>query len=440
MHSNEAKTNMAMTNYKRMFPIFQEPGLVYLDSAATTHKPSVVIDRISRFYASENAPVHRGIYALAEHATVCYESVREKTAAFLNAHNTAEIIFTRGTTEGVNAVVAAWGEHAIGEGDEIVLSTLEHHAMLVPWQQLAKRKGAVLTFMPITPTGELDYEAALACITSKTKFVGISAGSNVVGIALNLAPIIERAHAVGARVLVDAAQIAPRIRIDVQKLACDFLVFSGHKMAGPTGVGVLYIKQDLHSSLHPFLYGGSMISSVSLAESTWKKMPELLEAGTPPIAQVIGLGAALDFLTCEVDFNWLAQHEAALCAHFLNGIADTPTIVPIGPINRLKQEGHLVSFFAKGMHAYDVATYLDSCGIAVRAGHHCAQPLHTALGIPSTVRASFYLYNTLDDVDQLVSALKNMLPLCTPTGTTPGNSSDTKTPNSTGNAAGGATT
>lgn len=395
-------------NCKGNFPIFQHCDVAYFDNAASTHKPSCVIERMHTFYAHEYAPVHRGIYDLAERATSMYEGVRAQVARFIGAAHADEIVFTRGTTESINLIVCGWGEYEITAEDEIVVSMLEHHAMIVPWQQLALRKGARMVYMPVLPTGELDMVAACACITEKTKVVGITAGSNVVGVATDLAPIITRAKAVGAKILVDGAQMIPRQRYDMQQLGCDWFVFSGHKMLGPTGVGVLYIKKDLHSAMHPVMFGGSMVRSVTSEESTWRSVPSLLEPGTPPIAQVIGLGAALEYLDA-VDFTALQKHEAALCAQFLDGMQSLSNISVVGPIDVLREHGHLVSFCVRGMHPYDVAEYLNRCKVAVRAGHHCAQPLHTALSLPSTVRASFYLYSTYEDVERLLRSLRQLL-------------------------------
>lgn len=393
--------------YRKDFPLIIDSGIVYCDNAATTQKPESVIKALDVFYRSTNAPVHRGFYALAEKATEQFEQAREKVRQFLGAAETCEIVFTRGATEGVNTVVHAWGEKNLNKGDEIVLSEVEHHSMLVPWQQFARERGCVLKFIPADSDGVLDYTTLSSVITSKTKFVGISAGSNVIGVASDVEPVIRRAHEVGAVVLVDGAQMAPRMRYHMQKLECDFFVFSGHKMLGPTGIGVLYIKKALHASLKPFLYGGSMVLSVDWQESEWRGMPDLLEAGTPAIAQVIGLGAALDYLQA-VDFEWLQKHETLLTARFIEGVEKISDIRILGPLEQMKQSGHLVSFVVKGMHAHDVAAYLDQFHVAVRAGHHCAQPIHNKLGVPGSVRASFYLYNTERDVEILVDALKKL--------------------------------
>jgi len=393
--------------YRKDFPLITDSDIVYCDNAATTQKPESVIKTLDSFYRHTNAPVHRGFYALAEKATEQFEQAREKVRKFLGAAETCEIVFTRGATEGVNTVVHAWGEKNLKAGDEIVLSEVEHHSMLVPWQQFALAHGCILKFIPADSDGVLDYKNLDSVITSKTKFVGISAGSNVIGVASDIEPVILRAHEVGAVVLVDGAQMAPRARYDMQKLGCEFFVFSGHKMLGPTGIGVLYVKKALHSSLKPFLYGGSMVLSVDWRESEWREMPDLLEAGTPAIAQVVGLGAAIDYLE-KIDFDWLQEHETFLTARFIDGVAKIPDIRILGPVARMREQGHLVSFVVKGMHAHDVAAYLDQFHVAVRAGHHCAQPIHNKLGVPGSVRASFYIYNTEQDVDILVNALRKL--------------------------------
>lgn len=396
-----------MQNYKKDFSFFKNSDVIYCDSAATTHKPATVIEAMSHFCAYENAPVHRGIYALAEQATTRFEGVRAQLCRFIGAAEPSEIVFTRGATESLNMIVYAWGEGNVRAGDEIVVSELEHHALLVPWQQFAKRRGAVLKFIPMLPDGQLDYASLSKIITPKTKIVGVTAGSNVIGIATDLEPIVAQAKKVGAKVIVDAAQLLPRERMDVSKIGCDFLAFSGHKMIGPTGIGGLYIKKELHDQLQPFMVGGSMVFSVDWQESRWREMPQMLEAGTPSIVEVIGLGAALTYLE-QVDFEEFAAHEAGLCRRLIEGIEVIDGVRILGPRDILASRGHLVSFVVDGIHPYDVASFLDKYRIAVRAGHHCAQPLHNKLGVAGSVRASFYLYNTMDDVEAIIEALAKM--------------------------------
>lgn len=398
----------AVNIYRKDFPLLQfHKDVAYLDSGATTQKPQAVIDRISRFYEQEYASVHRGIYGLTEHATELYEGVREQTRAFLNAADVSEIVFTHGATEGMNMLACGWARHNLKKGDEIVVTELEHHANLLPWQRLEKEFGMVLKFIPMKPDGNLDYAALETVITPKTKVVSVTASSNVIGCAIDIEKIAARAHAVGAFFFVDGAQSVPRMKTDVQKLGCHALSFSGHKMLAPTGVGILYVNKALHETFMPFMVGGSMIMSVDWHESTWRPVPQRLEAGTPAIAQVIGLGAALDYLS-KVDFNWLKEHETKLCRTFIDGIQGLKHVRLLGPADLICKEGHLVSFIVDGMHAFDVAAYLDGLKIAVRAGHHCAQPLHNKLGFPYSIRASFYLYNDVDEVERLVKALKEL--------------------------------
>lgn len=398
-----------MTKFRKDFPLLNNhPKLAYCDSAATTQKPQAVIDSMVEFYSTANAPVHRGIYALAEKATGLYEGVREQVRSFINAADVSEIVFTHGSTESLNTMAGGWARHVLHKGDEVVVTEMEHHANLVPWQRLEKEMGIVLKFLPLTPEGDLDYSALHTVITHATRVVSVSGGSNVIGIAVDLERIAKRAHEVGAIFIVDAAQSSPRRPIDVQKIGCHALAFSGHKLLGPTGVGVLYVNKKLHDEFEPFILGGSMVLSVDWHESTWRPVPQRLEAGTPAIAQVVGLGAALTYLK-QVDFAWLEEHEKKLCHKLVNALLPFKEIRILGPVEKLLSEGHLVSFSVKDMHAHDVAAFLDSHGIAVRAGHHCAQPLHNKLGVPNSVRASFYLYNTEEDVDRLIKALREMM-------------------------------
>ena len=398
-----------MNNLRKDFPIFGDNKLVYCDSAATSQKPQQVIDALVDFYSYHNAPVHRGIYTLAEEATERYEAVRRQVAKFIGAPSATEIVFTKGATESINLVAESWAAYNLQAGDEIVLSQLEHHANIVPWQKIAQTHGVILRWIPILPDGTLNLSDLSTIINQKTKLVAITQSSNALGTQVDLVPIIKQARVVGARVLVDAAQSVPHQKVDVLALDCDFLVFSGHKMLGPTGVGVLYIKKDLHDSVQPYQRGGSMVFDVSFERATWRQMPHMLEAGTPPIAQVIGLGAAINYLEQYVDFNQLQKHEALLCEQLIDGLQQIPKITILGPLNQLKKSGHLVSFIVNDIHAHDIAAYLNTYSICVRAGHHCAQPLHTALKCESSVRASFYVYNTQQEVESIVNALKKLL-------------------------------
>lgn len=401
-----------MKNFQKDFPILKSSvngnALAYLDSASTSQKPQEVIDAISHFYATGYANVHRGVYTLAEEATRQYEQVRMQVAAWIGAQDPREIVFTHGATEAINMVAASWALAHIKAGDEILLSELEHHANLLPWQYVAGKTGAQLKFIPVRPDGTLAMDQLDQLITSKTKLVSIIHVSNAVGTHVDVATIIAKAHAIGARVLVDAAQSIPHQRIDVRALGCDFLVFGAHKMLGPTGVGVLYIKKDLHDQMRAYQLGGGIVYESTYESATFLPVPQLLEAGTPPIAQVIGLGAAITYLEKNVDFDALRVHEAKLCAQLIDGLERMPRIRILGNTDELKKRGHLVSFVMQNMHAHDVAAYLDGFGIAVRAGHHCAQPFARKMGYDASVRVSFYLYNTVQEVDRLIDALKKL--------------------------------
>lgn len=397
---------------KEDFPIFNQKindyDLVYLDSAATTQKPYQVIDALTNFYAHEYASIYRGVYGLAEHATEKYEIVRDKTAKFINAR-IDEIVFTKGSTAGINFIATAWGCENLSFGDEIVLTELEHHANLIPWQQIAQKTGAILKFIPVKQDGILDYSNLDEIITEKTKLVGVISCSNALGTHVDLKPIISRAHNVGAKILVDATQTTAHRRIDVKKLNIDFLVFSAHKMMGPTGLGVLYINKKWHDEVGPYQYGGAMVYDVDWQHATWREAPFKYEAGTPPIAQVIAFGAALDYFNETINFNMLAAHEAFLCNELINNLSRFEKVRIVGPIEQLKKDGHLVSFVVDGYHSHDIAAYLAEYGICVRAGNHCARPLHVKLGVETTVRASFYVYNTLDDINFLIEKLKLLI-------------------------------
>ena len=398
-------------NLRADFPVLAQKingkQLIYVDNAATTQNPTAVTDRLVRFYNTEYGNIYRGIYAIGEHATTLYEEARITVARFIGA-TPEETIFTQGTTEGINFVATAWGMNHLRAGDEIVLTQLEHHANLIPWQQVAQKTGAVIKFIPIRKDGTLNLDTLDTIITTNTKFVGCIHVSNALGTNNDIKKIITAAHAVGARVLIDAAQSAPHQRLDMAQLGCDFLAFSGHKILGPTGIGVLYIKRDLFDQLSPYQFGGGMIRHATYQNATWLASPQKYEAGTPPIAQAIGLGAALDYLTEHVNFQELKAHEAALCAQLIDGLSGMGHIRMLGPVEQLKREGHLVSFTVDGIHAHDVAAYLDSEGIAVRAGHFCVQPLFELLGLEAAVRISFYCYNTTDEVAYILDKLDSI--------------------------------
>ncbi|WP_430606368.1 aminotransferase, class V [Enterococcus sp. AZ170] len=392
---------------RQQFPIlFQEVNdepLVYLDNAATTQKPKAVLDKLTYYYEHDNANVHRGVHTLAERATKEYEEAREKVRAFINAKETAETLFTRGTTTSLNWVAKSYGDLAVEAGDEIVISYMEHHSNIIPWQQLAERKGATLKYIEITADGFLDMESAKQQITDKTKIVSIAHVSNILGVINPLAELAELAHSHGAVLVVDGAQAVPHMPVNVQAIDADFYAFSGHKMCGPTGIGVLYGKRELLDQMEPVEFGGEMIDFVNLYDSTWKELPWKFEAGTPNIAGAIALGAAIDFLT-EIGLEEIHQHEAELVAYVLPKLLAIEGLTVYGPQDPAHHTG-VLAFNLDGLHPHDTATALDMEGVAVRAGHHCAQPLLNYLDVPATARASFYLYNTKADADRLIDAI-----------------------------------
>jgi cysteine desulfurase/selenocysteine lyase len=376
--------------------------LVYLDNAATTQRPRQVIQSLVDVYEKQYANVHRGIHWLSDQSTDLYEETREKVRAFINAPAREQVIFTYGTTEGINLVARSWGAAHIKPGDEILLTEMEHHSNLVPWQQLAAERGAVLRHIPITDEGRLDMEKLPALLTERTKLVAVGHISNVLGTINPIAEITRRAHAVGAVVLVDAAQSVPHLATDVQALDVDFLAFSGHKMLGPSGVGILYGRRSLLEAMPPFLGGGSMIRRVKLDSFEPAELPAKFEAGTPPIVPAIGLGAAIDYLNA-IGMDKIHAYEQILTARAHEVLENVGGVHLLGPSPEHK--GGIVSFTLDGIHAHDIAQLLDRQGIAVRAGHHCAMPLHKRLGINASARASFYFYNTLAEVELLGTAL-----------------------------------
>ncbi len=388
------------------FPILQQTvhgkPLIYLDSAATSQKPELVIQTLDEYYRKYNANIHRGIYSIAEEATARYEASRKKAQKFINAASWREIIFTRNTTESLNLVAYAWGRKSIQAGDEIVTTLLEHHSNIVPWQLLAREKGATLKFIPVDPQGHLRLDSLNEIITERTKLVGVTMMSNVAGTIVPLEPIIKRAHEVGAIVVVDGAQGAPHLPVDVRAMDCDLFAFSGHKMLGPF-VGVLYGKRALLEAMDPFMAGGEMIREVHQQESRWNDLPWKFEAGTPAVAEGIGLGAAIDYLNA-LGMENVRAHEKQLTAYALDKIGAVPGVQIVGPQNP-EERGGVVAFHLPGVHPHDVATIFDSEGICVRAGHHCAMPLHEEYCLPATTRASFYVYNIPEEVDRLVEVL-----------------------------------
>jgi len=404
--TGEPSAALDVESIRKDFPILQtQPAgkpLIYLDNAASTQRPRQVIDALSDVYEKHYANVHRGIHWLSERATDLYEAARQSVKDFINANTLAEVIFTTGATGAINLVARSWGDEFVKQGDEILLSQMEHHSNIVPWQQLAARTGCVIKFIPVTADGLLDLSTLDQLLTSRTKMLSITAVSNVLGTINPLAELIEKAHAAGALVMVDGAQSAPHETVDVQQLGADFYAFSGHKMLGPSGVGVLWGRETLLESMPPFLGGGSMISDVRLDGFKPAGLPTRFEAGTPPIVPAIGLTAAIDYLQ-SIGLNRIAAHETMLTTRAQEKLSQIEDLQFFGP--QPDQKAGIVSFVMKRPHAHDVAQMLDRDGIAIRAGHHCAQPLHKLMGVTASNRASFYLYNTTDEVDQLAESI-----------------------------------
>lgn len=390
------------------FPILNQEvnghPLVYLDSGATSQKPTAVIEALKAYYEQDNSNVHRGVHTLGNRATEGYEGAREKVRNFIGATSTKEVIFMRGTTTAINTVAASYGDANVSDGDEIVITYMEHHSNIIPWQQLAKRKNAVLKYIELEEDGTITLENVRKAITEKTKIVSVMHVSNVLGVVNPIKDITRIAHEHGAVMVVDGAQAAPHIKVDVQDLDCDFYAFSGHKMCGPTGIGVLYGKQRHLEAMEPVEFGGEMIDFVGLQESTWKELPWKFEGGTPIIAGAIGLAAAIDYLE-SIGLEAIEQHEHELAAYAMEQMSKIEGLTIYGPKDPSKRAG-IVTFNLNDVHPHDVATVLDMQGIAVRAGHHCAQPLMKWLNVSATARASFYLYNTKEDIDRLVAGLQ----------------------------------
>ncbi|KAF1678317.1 MULTISPECIES: cysteine desulfurase SufS [Bacillus] len=396
---------MNITDIREQFPILHQQvnghDLVYLDSAATSQKPRAVIETLDKYYNQYNSNVHRGVHTLGTRATDGYEGAREKVRKFINAKSMAEIIFTKGTTTSLNMVALSYARANLKPGDEVVITYMEHHANIIPWQQAVKATGATLKYIPLQKDGTISLEDVRETVTSNTKIVAVSHVSNVLGTINPIKDIAKIAHDNGAVIVVDGAQSTPHMKIDVQDLDCDFFALSSHKMCGPTGVGVLYGKKDLLENMEPAEFGGEMIDFVGLYESTWKELPWKFEAGTPIIAGAIGLGAAIDFLE-EIGLDEISRHEHKLAAYALERFRQLDGVTVYGP----EERAGLVTFNLDDVHPHDVATVLDAEGIAVRAGHHCAQPLMKWLDVSATARASFYLYNTEEEIDKLVEALQ----------------------------------
>ncbi|TAH49741.1 MAG: cysteine desulfurase [Chloroflexota bacterium] len=402
-------STLNVSSIREDFPILQQfvhgKPLVYLDSAATSQKPERVIRALDTYYRTTNANIHRGIYQLAEQATEEYEAARKKVQKFINAKSWREVIWTRNATEALNLVAYSYGRTNIRAGDEIVISMLEHHSNIVPWQLLAHEKGATLKHIPVDEQGQLALDNLENLITEKTKIVAVTMMSNVTGAIPPLDKIISRAHSVGAVAVVDAAQGAPHLPLDVRALDADFLAFSGHKMLGPF-VGVLYGKKALLEAMPPFLGGGDMIRQVHLQESSWNDLPHKFEAGTPAIAEAIAFGTAIDYLNALGMAN-VRAHEMELTHYALDKLHEVPGLRVLGPTD-IAQRGGLAAFEMENIHPHDIAALLDRDAICIRAGHHCAQPLHDYFDLSATARASFYIYNTPDEIDQLVTSLQNV--------------------------------
>jgi len=396
---------MNINAIREQFPILHQEinghPLVYLDSAASSQKPRSVIDAVRNYYELDHANVHRGVHSLGSRATDAYEGAREKVARFINAPSPEQIVFTRGTTTALNLVASSYAREVCREGDEIVITPMEHHSNLIPWQQVAKATGATLKYIPLQPDGTIALADAESVITPNTKVVSMTYVSNVLGIMNPIKAITEIAHRNGAVMVVDGAQSTPHMKIDVQELDVDFYAFSGHKMCGPTGIGALYGRMELLQNMEPIEFGGEMIDFVELYESTWKDVPYRFEGGTPIIAGAVGLGAAIDFLE-EIGMDAIEEHAKHLASYATEALSSIDGLTIYGP---KKERAGLVTFNLEDVHPHDVATVLDTKGIAIRAGHHCCQPLMRWLNVSATARASFYIYNTTDEIDQLADAL-----------------------------------
>ncbi|GMU40977.1 MAG: putative cysteine desulfurase [Chloroflexota bacterium] len=396
---------------RRDFPILKReiaPGvpLVYLDNAATSQKPVHVIAELTRFYRDHNANIHRGVHTLSVESTELYEGARGKVARFINAARTEEIIFTRNTTESLNLVAHGWGRKFLQAGDEVAISEIEHHSNIVPWQMLRDERGIVLRYIPMLPDGTLDLDAARRIIGPKTKLLSITGMSNALGTIVPLETLIPMAKEHGAVVMVDGAQSVPHLPVDVQALGIDFLAFSAHKMLGPTGIGILWGRMPLLEAMDPFMGGGDMILTVSMERSTWADVPAKFEAGTPNVADAVAFGVAVDYLA-SLGMDQVRAHEREITEYALRRLGDVPGVSIFGPADA-DRRGGVISFELEGVHPHDIGQVLDTHGVAIRTGHHCAQPVMLALNVPATARASFYIYNTTDEVDRLATAIEEV--------------------------------
>jgi cysteine desulfurase / selenocysteine lyase len=403
-----AQTDFDVYKIRGDFPILARTvngkPLVYLDNAATTQKPQAVIDAMIRYYTAENSNIHRGVHTLSEQATESYEQSRVTVQRFLNAAEAREIVFVRGATEGINLVAQTWGRTNIGHGDEIVISAMEHHSNIVPWQILCEQQGANLRVAPVNDSGELVFEEFEKLLGPKTRLVAMAHVSNALGTVNPVSRIVEAGHRVNACVLLDGAQAAPHMKIDVRAIDCDFYVFSGHKVYAPTGIGILYGKAELLEAMPPYQGGGDMISSVTFEKTLYNRVPHKFEAGTPHVSGAIGLGAALDYVN-SIGIERIARHEKQLLAYGTRRLQEIPGLRLIGTAQ--EKEG-ILSFVLEGIHPHDIGTVLDQEGIAIRTGHHCAQPLMDRFGVPATARASLALYNTMEEMDALANGLQKV--------------------------------
>ncbi len=407
MNSIQVNSALDVARIRSDFPILKrrvhDKPLVFLDSAASSQKPLAVLEAMDHYYRTTHANVHRGVHTLSEEATALYEGARKKIAKFINARSSREIIYTRNTTEAINLVALTWGRAHIQAGDEILLTESEHHSNIVPWQLLAKEKGAAVRYLPLDTRGHLDTLALDWMISPKTRLVSIAQMSNVLGTIMPIEEVTKRAQAVGAIVLIDGAQGVPHLPTDVQAIGCDFLAFSGHKMCGPTGIGILWGRRELLEEMPPFMSGGDMIRRVTYEGAEWNDLPWKFEAGTPAIAEAIGLGAAVDYLTA-LGMRNVRAHEREIIAYALDRLTEVPGLTMIGPDDP-DRRGGVATFTLDNIHPHDLAAILDNEGIAIRAGHHCAMPLHQKLGIVASSRASFYIYSTPQEVDCLIEGL-----------------------------------
>ena len=396
------------------FPILHQQihdkPLVYLDNAATSQKPTAVLDALEQYYRYDNSNVHRGVHTLSARATDAYEGARDKVATFVNAAHREEIVFTRNASEAINLVAYAWGIDNLNQGDEIILTVMEHHSNLIPWQMVAQRTGAVLKFVELNDTEEFDIEQFRSLLSDQTKLVAAAHVSNTLGCINPVEEIVKLAHAYGAKVLIDACQSVPHMAVDVQAMGCDWLVASGHKMCAPTGIGFLYGKRDVLRSMNPFLGGGEMIADVFLDHATYADVPHKFEAGTPAIGEAIALGAAVDYLT-NIGMDAIHNYEQELTAYLFKQLNTIPEVRVYGPQPQANGSGRaaLASFTTGAVHPHDLSTILDQAGVAIRAGHHCTQPLHRFVGAQSTARASLYFYNTREEIDTFIAALKEAI-------------------------------